>query len=110
MQQSRINSRGKNACPAQQIPESILIAKTAEILGVTDFDREMLVAQIKEIRVPQRFRLIYIFHDGRREEVAWRHKSRRESWTPEMKQKARENALRQAERRKKCQEQESSIK
>ncbi len=107
---STFNSRGKNACPAQQIPESILIAKTAEILGVTDFDREMLVAQIKEIRVPQRFRLIYIFHDGRREEVAWRHKSRRESWTPEMKQKARENALRQAERRKKCQEQESSIK
>ncbi|NBI87929.1 recombinase family protein, partial [Lachnospiraceae bacterium] len=56
--------------------------------------------QIKEIRVPKHYCLVYAFRDGHTEEVAWQHKSRRESWTPEMKQKARENARRQAERRK----------
>ena len=97
---STFNTRGKNACPAQQIPENILITKTAEILGVTGFDRETLTKQIKEIRVPKHYCLVYAFRDGHTEEVAWQHKSRRESWTPEMKQKARENARRQAERRK----------
>lgn len=98
---STFNTRGKNACPAQQIPENILITKTAEILGVTDFDRETLTKQIKEIHVPKHYCLVYVFHDGHTKEVTWQHKSRRESWTPEMKQKARENARRQAERRKK---------
>lgn len=97
---STFNTRGKNACPAQQIPEDILITKTAEILGVTDFDRETLMGQLKEICIPKHYCLVYVFHDGHTEEVTWQHKSRRESWTPEMKQKARENAHRQAERRK----------
>lgn len=94
---------GKDACPAQQIPEDILIAKTAEVLGTADFDRDMLTAQIKEIQVPGHNRLIYVFHDGRTKEVTWQHKSRKESWTEEMKQKAREKTLERAERRKKCQ-------
>lgn len=97
------NTRGKDACPAQQIPEDILIAKTAEVLGTADFDRDMLTAQIKEIQVPGHNRLIYVFHDGHTEEVTWQHKSRKESWTEEMKQKAREKTLERAERRKKCQ-------
>lgn len=94
---------GKDACPAQQIPEDILIAKTAKVLGTADFDRDMLMAQIKEIQVPGHNRLIYVFHDGHTEEVTWQHKSRKESWTEEMKQKAREKTLERAERRKKCQ-------
>jgi len=98
---STFNARGKNACPAQQIPENILITKTAEILGVTGFDRETLMEQIKEILVPKHYCLVYVFHDGRTKGVTWQHKSRRESWTDEMRQKARENARRQAERRKK---------
>ncbi|NBI87897.1 recombinase family protein, partial [Lachnospiraceae bacterium] len=85
----------------QQIPENILITKTAEILGVTGFDRETLMEQIKEILVPKHYCLVYVFHDWRTKEVTWQHKSRRESWTDEMRQKARENARRQAERRKK---------
>ena len=98
---STFNTRGKNACPAQQIPENILIAKTAEVLDVTEFDRKTLMEWIKEIQVPKHYHLVYVFHDGHIEERTWQHKSRRESWTDEMKQKARENARRQAERRKK---------
>ena len=95
--------QGKDYCPAQKIPEDILTAKTAEMLGVADFDRDMLMAKIKEIQVPGHNRLIYMFHDGHAKEVTWQHKSRKESWTEEMKQKARERTLEQAERRKRCQ-------
>lgn len=94
---------GKSACSSQQIPEDILITKTAEVLGITDFDREMLTAQVKEIQVPGHNRLIYVFHDGSTKEVSWQHRSRKESWTEEMKQKAREKTLERAERRRKCQ-------
>ncbi len=69
-----------------------------------DFDREMLMAHMKEIQVPGHNRLAYVHHDGRAKEAAWQHKSRRESWTEEMKQHARERALKLAEeRRRKCQ-------
>ena len=98
------DTRGCNVCPAQQIPEDILIAKTSEVLGITDFDRETLMTKIKEIRVPRHNFLVYVFHDGHVKEVTWQHKSRKESWTEEMKQKAREKSLAlAAERKKKCQ-------
>ena len=98
------DTRGHNACPAQQIPEYILISKTSEVLGITDFDREILMSQVKEIQVPRHNLLVYVFHDGNVKEVAWQHKSRKDSWTEDMKQKAREKSLAlAAERRKKCQ-------
>ncbi len=88
---------GKDECPSQRIPEEILIAKTSEILGHDGWDREELLATIEEILVPEHNYLVYIFHDGRMEGIHWQHCSRREIWTPEMKQKAREREL---ERRK----------
>ncbi len=96
---------GKEFCPSQKIPEDILVKTTADVLGLPiDFDREMLMAHIREIQVPGHNRLAYVCHDGRRKEAAWQHKSRRESWTEEMKQHARERALKLAEeRRRKCQ-------
>lgn len=94
------NVYGKDACPAQQIPEDILITKTAQIIGSEDFSREMLLAHVKEILVPGHNRLVYIPHDGRTEEISWQHKSRRESWTPEMRQKARERELKRIRQKK----------
>lgn len=98
---STFNRYGKQACSAQQIPESILIAKTSEILGTSDWDRETLLANIAEIQVPGPSRLIYVFHDGRTQEITWQNPSRRESWTEEMRQKAREDALKGAKKRRK---------
>lgn len=95
------NTYGKSACPAQQIPETILFAKTSEVLGVTEWDRETLMANISEIQVPGSSRLVYVFRDGRTQEIAWQNPSRRESWTEEMKQKARKDALKSAEERRK---------
>jgi DNA invertase Pin-like site-specific DNA recombinase len=78
------NTRGKAACPSQQIPENILIAKVEEAGG---FDG------LIEIRVPGHNSLSFLYNDGRQVDLPWIHPSRRESWTPEMKQAARNKTL-----------------
>ena len=85
--------RGKDFCHSQRIPEPILINKTSEALGLDSFDRETLLEHITEIQVPEHNRLVYVFKDGHTQEITWQSLSRRESWTPEMKQKAREYEL-----------------
>lgn len=95
------NTRGKNVCPSQQIPESILVAKTSEVLGFTDWDRETLLEHITEIQVPGHNRLVYVFKDGHTQEITWQNPSRRESWTEEMRQKARERQLKRIEQKAK---------
>lgn len=98
---STFNTYGKDICSAQQIPEKILMEKTSEVLGTPDWDRETLLSYISEIRVPEHNLLMYVFHDGHTEEVAWQNPSRRESWSKEMKQSARERQLQAIERRRK---------
>lgn len=102
---STFTDYGKEFCPSQKIPEDILKKTTAEVLGLpVDFDRETLLQHIKEIQVPAHHRLAYVLMDGTVKEAAWQHQSRRESWTGEMRQRAREKALKLAEERKnKCQ-------
>jgi hypothetical protein len=86
---------GKAACPAKQVPESTLVAVTAAVLGLGKFDAEIFAKQIAEIKVPAANQLVYKFKDGRAIEKTWQDRSRRESWTEEMKQRAREKALKQ---------------
>lgn len=81
---------GKTVCPSQQLPENILLAETSEVLGLKEWDRETLLGRVKEIQVPRHNALVYTFHDGNTEEVTWQSHSRRDSWTEDMKQKARE--------------------
>ncbi len=95
------NTYGKDVCSAQQIPEKILMEKTSKVLGTADWDRETLLSYISEIWVPEHNLLMYVFRDGHTEEVAWQNPSRRESWSEEMKQTARERQLRMIERRRK---------
>ena len=97
---STFNTSGKFACNSQQIPESILQAKIAETLGLSAFDESVFAAQISEIRVPEHNKLVFVFRDGRRVEADWHNPSRRESWTQEMKQAARERQLKILEERR----------
>ncbi len=86
---------GKDICPSQKIPEDILIERTKEILKSPELSREILLEQIKCIVVPAHNRLRYFLKDGTVVDVNWQHRSRRESWTPEMKEAARQRALAQ---------------
>lgn len=90
------NVLGKGFCPSQKIPEDILLEKTLEVLGVAELSRETIRNQIKEIVVPEHNHMVYYLFDGGVVDVPWQHRSRSESWTPEMRQAAREKALARA--------------
>ena len=87
------NSMGKAACASKQIPEETLQAVTAEVLGQVDFSEELLRRLIKSILVCNGNVLIFRFFDGSEITRIWKDRSRRQSWTVEMKATARQKAL-----------------
>ena len=86
---------GPRGCPAKQIREETLYAISAEVLGVGEFDPEMFLAQISAMRVEQNQTLVYCFRDGHEVRRQWTTPSRRDRWTLEMKEKARQKYLAQ---------------
>lgn len=78
------DQRGKAECDSQQIPEDILLEKAEEFGGL---------AGISEIRVPEHNLLTFVYNDGSVIDVPWQHRSRRESWTPEMREAVRQKML-----------------
>ena len=89
------NTQGKELCDSQQIPEDILMAKTAEVLGLATFSEAALQTCVQTILVPGPGRLTFVFIDGHQAEASWEHPSRRQSWTPEMREAARQKSLAQ---------------
>lgn len=106
---SKFFELGKAACGSQQIPENILVEKTKEVLKTTELNRSLLNERIFRIEVSGHYQLRFFLKDGSAHNVEWKHKSRRDSWTPEMREKARQRALeRNAERRKNEQRKENN--
>ena len=81
--------KGVSFCKAKKIPEEILKAVCADVMGTEAFSDDEFGNQIDYIEVPVDNRLVFIFKDGHQAESIWTHRSRRESWTDEMKLKAR---------------------
>lgn len=86
-------SEGKSKCHGKKIPETTLKAITAEVLNLHNFEEEAVTENIQQIIVPKPNHLIYILNDGTSVKKVWKDHSRRDSWTPEMKEKARQQAL-----------------
>jgi DNA invertase Pin-like site-specific DNA recombinase len=95
--------QGKACCHGKKIPETTLRTVCAEVLGIDDYDAIVFTALIDRIEVPEDNHLRFVFKDGRIEERQWADRSRRESWTPEMRQAAAERGRKQR-REKQCQE------
>ncbi|MEL7608868.1 MAG: recombinase family protein [Bacillota bacterium] len=87
--------QGKASCHGKKIPETTLRAVCAEVLGIDDYDAAVFDAQIDRIEVPEHNRLRYVFKDGSNIERTWVDRSRRESWTAEMRQAASDRTQRQ---------------
>ena len=83
------NSRGKAFCQSKQIPEKILIATTKEVVGSLD----ALGSKITAVRVENDNTLVFRYPDGTETVKRWQDRSRRESWTAEMKETARQKEL-----------------
>ena len=74
------NTYGKKGCASKAIPESILYDLTADIpLG-----------DLTDIRAENGNTLVFCFKDGTQAVKRWKDRSRAESWTEEMKERARQ--------------------
>ena len=91
---STYNLRGKEYCrDAKRIPEEELYRVTSEVLGQKEFDENTLKRTITRIEVPCPNMLKYCFRNGTIVIKEWKDRSRKESWTVEMKEKARRETL-----------------
>jgi DNA invertase Pin-like site-specific DNA recombinase len=90
---STYNTKGKGACASKQIPEDILLTVTARVLGTDTVTAELVQEQLSGITVADGNELNFHFRDGRTISHRWQDRSRSESWTPEMKEAARQKAL-----------------
>lgn len=86
-------TQGVKYCKAKRIPESVLYDLTNEVLEMSEFDESYFKEVISRIEAYDDNRLVYIFKDGTKVEKKWQHPSRGSTWTPEMKEKARQKTL-----------------
>ena len=89
------NNMGKNICPSQRIPEDILVAKTKDALLVDTLTRKVIEEKLQMIEAPEHNLLVFTLKNGVEVHSPWQPNSRRGSWTPEMRQAAREKAIEQ---------------
>ena len=76
------NTQGKAVCASKAIPERVLDALTANV----SFD------DLTALRAENGNRLVFICKDGSESVKRWEDRSRAESWTPEMKEAARQKS------------------
>lgn len=77
------NTLGKAACPSKQIPEVVL----------TDLTADMDISDFTEIVAESGNRLVFRSQSGEETVKRWQDRSRAESWTPEMREAARQRQI-----------------
>lgn len=91
---STFQTYGKSSCHTKQIPEDILMETAAAAMGLEIFDEDAFLESVQEVHVPAFNHLVFCLKDGTKDERVWQDRSRRESWTQEMKQQAAAHAKR----------------
>ncbi len=84
---------GKDGCPNKKLPLWVLEKLTKEVLGIEEFSESFFKERIDHIEAFNDNKLVYYFKNGKIVEKEWKYPSRSESWTPEMKELARQRSL-----------------
>ncbi len=87
------NELGKNYCQSKSVPESILITEMTKLLNLKEFDEQKMRGKVKKIVAKNNNMLEVHLKSGEISMVQWKDRSRSESWTPEMREKARQRYL-----------------
>lgn len=88
------NTKGKKHCASKQIPEETLKAECAGVLSMDTFEDAAFSERVDFIIAQPNNILEFHFNDGQTTTAQWKDRSRRESWTDDKRQKAREKATR----------------
>ena len=78
-------------CHAQQIPEEELYRMATEVLGVSEFNEDVFKKKVNYLVALSNQEVEFHLKSGEVVIKTWRFKSRRESWTQEMKEQAKIN-------------------
>ncbi len=89
---------GKEACWGKKIPDNVLTASVCDVLQMDRLDTEVVRKKIKQIIVPAPNKFIFHLSNGEITLREWKDPSRKDSWTDEMKEQARQKAFKRKER------------
>lgn len=89
------NTRGREYCNSKSVPETVLIDLAKEVLDVSEVTRNIVIKKISSIEVFNGNKLVFHLENGQIVEKTWKDITRRDSWTPEMKEAARKRSLEQ---------------
>jgi DNA invertase Pin-like site-specific DNA recombinase len=90
---STYQEQGKRFCHGKKIPEDILKEIITSILGLVTYDPSPFSMQIDSILVPEDNKLRFYFKNGLIKDRTWDDRSRVASWSTEMRETARQKAL-----------------
>lgn len=90
---STYDSLGKDECASKKIPESQLIIAINSEFGYVEFDEQDFKRKVKRIIAKAGNVLSLQFATGEEKDIVWKDRSRRDSWTPEMREQARLHSL-----------------
>lgn len=95
---STYDELGKAYCASKKIRDDVLRKACAEAMNMDSFDEAKFKASIEGIDAYNGNRLAFHFRNGETKEIIWETPSRRDSWTKEMKQKAKERSFKHGKR------------
>ena len=87
---SRKQKQKGDPCKAKEIPDKILKACCAEVLGIDEFDDEVFAERVERIDVPDGGILVFHFYDGTEVTKEWKSTAKQDCWTDEYKDRQRE--------------------
>ena len=87
---SRKQKQKGEPCMAKEIPDKILKACCAEVLGLDEFDDEVFAERVERIDVPDGGILVFHFYDGSEVTKEWKSTAKQDCWTDEYKDRQRE--------------------
>ena len=87
---------GKAFCHSKKIPEEALMRVCCGLFGWNSFDEQALRTIVDHVTAVYPNELTFHLKDGTERKAEWKHDSRSNSWTPEMRAQAAERAKRRS--------------
>ena len=84
---------GQEVCHAKLVPNDIIVEASNHVLGIEQYDNAIFNSKVNQIIVKPNRLLEFHMKDGTCLNYHWEHRSRSKSWTPEMKQQAKERSI-----------------
>ena len=88
-------TKGQNVCSAKLVPNNIIVEASNHVLSMEQYNDAYFNSNVGKIIVMPDRLLEFHMKDGAVINNQWKHTSRSRSWSPEMREKARQRAIKQ---------------